>query len=60
MAGPEDGLEAARTVVAWANGFVGMELAGAFRMGGDVDAAFTYGAERIARAISAPDAHRRR
>ena len=35
---PEHGLEAARTVVAWANGFVGMELAGAFRMGGDVDA----------------------
>jgi AcrR family transcriptional regulator len=42
---------AARTVVAWASGFVGMELAGAFRLGGDVDAAFAYGVERIADAI---------
>ncbi len=28
IAGPDDRLEAARTVVAWANGFVSMELAG--------------------------------
>jgi AcrR family transcriptional regulator len=60
IAGPEHALEAARTVVAWANGFVGMELAGAFRMGGDVDAAFAFGAERIAKAISAPSPHGRR
>ena len=59
IAGPEHGLEAARTVVAWANGFVGMELAGSFRMGGDVDAAFAFGAEHIARAISAPGTRRR-
>jgi AcrR family transcriptional regulator len=59
IAGPEHGLEAARTVVAWANGFVGMELAGAFRMGGDVDAAFAFGAERIATAISASRPQRR-
>lgn len=51
VAGPEHLLEAARTVVAWASGFVGMELAGAFRLGGDVDAAFDYGARRIAIAI---------
>ena len=44
IAGPDDRLEAARTVVAWANGFVSMELAGAFRLGGDVDRAFAYGA----------------
>ena len=51
LAGPDRLLEAARTVVAWASGFVGMELAGAFRLGGDVDAAFDYGAARIAAAI---------
>jgi AcrR family transcriptional regulator len=60
IAGTEHRLEAARTVVAWANGFVGMELAGAFRMAGDVDAAFSFGAERIARAISATGSHGRR
>ncbi len=52
LAGPDQVLEASRTVVAWASGFVGMELAGAFRMGGDVDAAFDYGVERVVRAIS--------
>jgi AcrR family transcriptional regulator len=51
LAGPHQALEAARTVVAWANGFVGMELAGAFRLGGDVDAAFEYGVDRITRSI---------
>jgi AcrR family transcriptional regulator len=54
VAGPEERLEAARTVVAWANGFVAMELAGAFRLGGDVDRAFAYGARHIADAISEP------
>lgn len=63
VAGHEHRLEAARTVVAWANGFVAMELAGAFRLGGDVDAAFAFGAERIVAAIAdrapAPDARGR-
>lgn len=54
IAGHADRLEAARTVVAWANGFVGMELAGAFQLGGDIDRAFNFGAERIAAAISEP------
>ena len=52
VAGHDQRLEAARTVVAWANGFVGMELAGAFRLGGDVDRAFAFGAARIVEAIS--------
>jgi hypothetical protein len=52
LAGPDDVLEASRTIVAWASGFVGMELAGAFRLGGDVDAAFDYGVERVVRAIA--------
>jgi AcrR family transcriptional regulator len=51
LSGPDDVLEASRTVVAWASGFVGMELAGAFRLGGDVDSAFEYGVERIVTAI---------
>ena len=53
LAGPDHALEAARTVVAWAHGFVSMELAGAFRMGGDVDDAFEFGLERISDALSA-------
>ncbi|HEY4190772.1 MAG TPA: WHG domain-containing protein [Candidatus Limnocylindrales bacterium] len=60
IAGPDERLEAARTVVAWANGFVGMELSGAFRMGGDVDRAFAFGARHIADAISKPGRGARR
>jgi AcrR family transcriptional regulator len=51
LAGEEHALEAARTVVAWANGFLNMELAGAFRLGGDVDQAFDYGVDRLTRSI---------
>jgi AcrR family transcriptional regulator len=47
MTGPADALHAARTVVAWVNGFLAMEQAGAFRMGGDVDRAFDYGIDAI-------------
>ncbi len=54
VASPDHVLEAARTVVAWASGFVSMELAGAFRLGGDVDAAFAYGVERMTVAIAEP------
>lgn len=41
-------LEEARLLTAWATGFVNMELSGAFRLGGDVDAAFEYGLTRLA------------
>jgi AcrR family transcriptional regulator len=58
LAGTNDALEAARTVVAWANGFIGMELAGAFRLGGDVDRAFDYGIDHLTMAIaSRPKRH---
>ena len=52
LAGPEHALEAARTVTAWAHGFISMELAGAFRLGGDVDRAFTFGVARLADALA--------
>jgi AcrR family transcriptional regulator len=43
LAGERHALEAARTVTAWANGFISMELAGAFNLGGDIDRAFEFG-----------------
>ncbi|MDQ0574960.1 TetR/AcrR family transcriptional regulator [Agromyces albus] len=56
LAGERDALQAARTFTAWLNGFVSMELAGAFRLGGDVEHAFEYGVERIADAVASPAA----
>jgi AcrR family transcriptional regulator len=52
LVGDDHALEAARTVVAWAHGFASMELAGAFRLGGDVDSAFHYGIEKLTDAIA--------
>jgi AcrR family transcriptional regulator len=52
IAGDADALEAARTVVAWAHGFVTMELAGAFRLGGDLDVAYAFGIEAILDGVS--------
>jgi AcrR family transcriptional regulator len=51
VAGPQHALPAARTIVAWANGFITMELAGAFRLGGDVEQAWNFGLDRILAAI---------
>jgi len=47
LAHPADAMLAARLVVAWLHGFLSMELAGAFRLGGDIDAAFEFGIDRI-------------
>ena len=47
LVGADAALDAARLFTAWATGFLQMELAGAFRLGGDVDRAFVYGLERI-------------
>lgn len=52
LVGQDHALEAARTVVAWAHGFATMELAGAFRLGGDVDSAFDFGVATLTAAIA--------
>jgi AcrR family transcriptional regulator len=51
LAGPRHALPAARMIVAWANGFITMELAGAFRLGGDLEQAWDFGLDRILSAV---------
>jgi AcrR family transcriptional regulator len=51
LAGPRHALPAARMIVAWANGFISMELAGAFRLGGDLEQAWDFGLDRILTAV---------
>lgn len=53
LVGPAHALPAARTIVAWANGFITMELTGAFRLGGDVQQAWDFGLDRILAAVRA-------
>ncbi|GAA2749339.1 TetR/AcrR family transcriptional regulator [Amnibacterium kyonggiense] len=51
LTGPEHALDGARLVVAWANGFIAMELAGAHRLGGDLDGAWRWGLDRMVDAL---------
>jgi hypothetical protein len=39
-------------LVAWTRGFITMELAGAFRLGGNVDAAWDFGLSRVLTALA--------
>jgi len=53
LVGPTHKLSAARLVTAWATGFISMELAGAFQLGGDVNEAFEYGIAQLTAALRA-------
>ncbi|MFI6171037.1 TetR/AcrR family transcriptional regulator [Nocardia sp. NPDC051052] len=55
LAGPEHALPAARTIVAWASGFITLELARAFRLGGDLEQAWNFGLNRVLNAIQRAD-----
>ena len=52
LAGRHQALAAARLITAFANGFITMELAGTFRLGGDVDEAYRYGVDVLVDAIT--------
>jgi AcrR family transcriptional regulator len=54
LTGPRYALPAARTIVTWAHGFITMELAGAFRLGGDVEEAWHFGLDRVLSAVQNP------
>ena len=51
VVGEADALPAARTIVPWLYGFISMELAGTFRLGGDIDQAWAFGLNRLITAI---------
>ena len=51
LAGEDDELDASRMIVAWVSGFVAMELAGAFQLGGDVDQAWDYALNALVSAL---------
>jgi len=52
LAGADHELAAARMLVAWANGFVTMELAGAFQLGGEVEEAWEFALDGLVTALA--------
>lgn len=52
LAGKDRALDAARTLTAWATGFVSMELNGGFNLGGDVERAWEFGVTTILEGIA--------
>jgi AcrR family transcriptional regulator len=51
LVGAKQSLSAARLLTAWLHGFVSMEAAGAFQLGGDIDQAFEYGLATVLGAL---------
>ncbi len=51
LAGEENAFAAARVLVPFLHGFVSMDLAGAFRLGGGLDEAFATGVAAILKGI---------
>ena len=51
LAGEHHALQAARTFIAWASGFINMELAGGFKLGGDIDQAYEFGIAHLIDAL---------
>jgi AcrR family transcriptional regulator len=52
LAGQEHALEAARTMTAWAVGFISIELNRGFNLGGDVEQAWKFGRTNITESIT--------
>ena len=52
LVGPDDALDAARTFVAFVHGFVSLENAGTFRLGGDPESAYRFGVSTLIRAMT--------
>jgi AcrR family transcriptional regulator len=51
LAGEEHELAAARLITAWAHGWVVMELAGAFQLGGDLEEAWDFAVDALVTAL---------
>lgn len=51
LAGADQALNAARTITAWASGFLRMELSGGFQLGGSVNEAFEFGIELLGKGL---------
>ena len=52
IVGPDNALDAARTFVAFVHGFVSLENAGTFRLGGDPATAYQFGVSTLIRAMT--------
>jgi AcrR family transcriptional regulator len=57
LSGDRDALPAARTLVPWVQGFITMELAGAFRLGSDINEAWAFALDHILKAITRHQDH---